>query len=259
MPGTEFLSINNAGVAVGFADLPTGGEEAIQVSNGAVGTFQMNGFQTTQAISIDDSGRVLVFAASSQPGLAGLFLRSADGLTTTPLPLPKDGYVSGLSPNGQFLVGSIGDQPFVESLVSGAVRQFSIDVPYGVHVAGINDSGTIVGRSIAYMTGGLEQAFVLQPDGSYQVFDVPGGHNTAAEGINDEGAIVGEYGGSEEEDDGPHGFIAEPESATVPEPRFAGLLALFTGALWIAARRRSRPTRYWISNGCHTWLAPPEP
>lgn len=239
---TELLSINNAGVAVGFADLPTGAE-AIQVSNGAVGTVQMNGLQATQAISIDDSGRMLVFAASSQPGSAGLYLRSADGLTATPLPLTKDGYVSGLSPNGQFLVGSIGDQPFVESLVSGAIQQFDVPAGYGVHSSAMNDAGSVVGYTIAYRGIPFPQdGFVLGPDGTSQMVAFPGAGSTIAFGINDEGAIVGEYGGGEEH--GPYGFIAEPEFATVPEPHFAALVALFTGALWAAARRRSRPTRY---------------
>ena len=79
----------------------------------------------------------------------------------------------------------------------------TIDVPgiYDTQAFGINAASQIVGQ---YLLHGL----LLDVDGSYTIFDVPGAANgTVAYGINDAGQIVGYYldaAGTF------HGFLATP-------------------------------------------------
>ncbi len=231
-PSTELAAINNGGIAVGSAAVSASVYEGIQLSNGSISTFRVNGLDQTEPISIDDSGRMLL-AAYSQPGPAIYFLRSADGLTETPLNFPANGGPSGLSPNGQLLVGTSGGEPLVESIQSGVVQQFTVSSVAGVTATGVNDAGAIVGYTNSYRGVQSQQAFVIQPDGTVQTLLFPAAAYTLAFGISDSGVIVGEYSG----DGGSGAFIAQPELTAIPEPSFAGLVALFAGTLVVVELR----------------------
>lgn len=148
--------------------------------------------------------------------------------------------LSGINNGGQ-IVGTYTDAAGVHGFIRSATGVFTtIDDPNAnpgtTSVDGINNLGVIVGT---FTDSSGFHSFIRSSDGSmYTTVDYPSGFVTDARGINDNGDIVGSYVTSLTAGQ-MLGFIATPESSTVPEP--ASLCLFLAGlAAFACVRRRQR-------------------
>jgi uncharacterized membrane protein len=148
---------------------------------------------------------------------------------------------SGINNLGQ-IVGSYTDAAGFHGFIRSPTGVFTtIDDPNAnpgtTNVNGINNLGMIVGTFND--SSGLH-SFIRSADGSmYMTIDDPNGVATEIFGVNDSGDIVGFYTTSLT---GGHqlGFIATPESSTVPEPAsFALCLIGLAGIACFHHRQRN--------------------
>jgi probable HAF family extracellular repeat protein len=84
-----------------------------------------------------------------------------------------------------------------------------------VAALGINNSGEIVGVFRDLSSNLNYQGFLLDQNGTFTTINVPGATFTQANGINDEGQIVGQFGG---QDGKTYAFLAIPSSCMTNLP-----------------------------------------
>jgi len=148
---------------------------------------------------------------------------------------------SGINNLGQ-IVGSYTDAAGFHGFIRSPTGVFTtIDDPNAnpgtTSVNGINNLGMIVGT---FTDSSGFHSFIRSADGSmYTTIDYPSGFVTNARGINDNGEIVGSYITSLTAGQ-MLGFIATPESSTVPEPAsFALFVAGLAGIACFHRRQRN--------------------
>ena len=231
------------------------------------GTFAAQGYlrSTTGAYSIiadptnpNNSGPAAIndfglmvggYADPSNPAFGHGFLRDSGGAFVTiddpNMAANSHGnqftQLSGITNGGQ-IVGSYTDAAGFHGFLRSPTGVFTtIDDPSAnpgtTSVNGINNLGVIVGT---FTDSSGFHSFIRSADGSmYTTIDYPTGFVTNARGINDNGDIVGSYETSLTAGQ-MRGFIATPESSTVPEPEsFALFLAGLTGIACVRRRQRT--------------------
>jgi uncharacterized membrane protein len=226
---TEAYAINNAGSVAGDYTDASGEHGFLRTAGGMITTFDIPSAATVEAIEvrhIDSSGALAGTFIDSNIVAHGFF-RAADG-TITIIDDPKasmagrDGtVVTGANDNGEIVgnykTGSLG--PSHSFLRSAAGTYSEFDPPNtqgpGSSAAGINDTGTIVGE---YGDANLvRHGYLRRPNGSFVTLDDPDaaavsgrGANpivnlgTEPLGINDSGAVIGDYSDANGER---HGFL----------------------------------------------------
>jgi hypothetical protein len=218
--GTYPMSINASMVVTGYYSVSaTVTRGFLRAADGTITTFSVrNGVQTVPE-SINDAGEITGFYEDAGGYPLG-FLRNADGqvitfdtscapqyssvsgncLSSLPVSINAFGLIGGIHPI-EPLDASIG---FIRSR-AGAITSFAYSpTMHGLPtiLTGLNASGAAVGYYSATdftpdATGDLT-SFLLHPDGYLDQFSVPVdepyfSESTAAESINDAGAIAGTY------------------------------------------------------------------
>ena len=184
-----------------------------------------SGVGLTYAYGINNSGQVSGYYFDSTLGVDGIcygFLRSADGKTFTPVNYTSATFTqpSGISNNGQVTGIYRGDDHLMHGFVRSAGGTFTkFDHPsgvFGTYGQGINNSGQVAGYYLD--DSNMNHGFVRSADGTqFTPIDYPTAAfsgtiiGTRAQGINDNGQVVGYFMDSSGK---AHGFIATPTGAT---------------------------------------------
>jgi hypothetical protein len=210
--------------------------------DGTFTTIDVPGSFSTLVFCIDDGGAVTGEFLDANNFARG-FLRATDGtFTTFEAPGAGGGSFSGTLPRWINAAGVVAGFFTDTSSVNHGFQRATdgtltvLDAPgsgtiagSGTQSFGINTSGAITG--IVY-TGTQNHSFLRATDGTYTVFDPTGtgGHGSGAVGINDNGAIVGNYTDSNLI---LHGYLRDADGTftTIDDPNAAKGTPLSVGTI----------------------------
>jgi len=173
-------------LVAGAALAATSGSNAAQAVVYSFQTIDVPGGQFTEAAGINDAG--VIAGSFGNAGHTEGFVRSVNGTITPFLINGSSPSVGGINNLGQ-IVGTLpGSLGFIRN-ADGSFVTFAL--PVGGAALDINNSGAVVGYS---QSGGVTLGFIRNPDGSFLTIDDPASSlNTVAQGINNHGAIVGNF------------------------------------------------------------------
>ena len=206
--GTLAFAINASGSAGGYyADSNDFFHSYIRASNGALTEFDPPNSIGSDVFCMNDSGAVAggLLDVNGDHG----FVRSADGAFSVIDPTGNASGVTLVIPaqinSGGVVVGYYLD---LNGVNHGFLRDSSgaitiLDAPGagtmshgGTDITDINTDGVMVGGiGLGNVNGVVDttHSFMLAANGTYTFFEPPGAVSSLAEGINDNGVIVGEY------------------------------------------------------------------
>jgi hypothetical protein len=205
--GTNVFAINASGNASGYyADSNSILHSYIRTSNGTLTEFDPPNSIGSDAFCIDDSGAVAggLLDANGDHG----FVRGADGTFSVIDPTGTASEVKVVIPSQINSGGAVaGYYTDTNSVYHGFLRDSSgaitiLDAPgagtvadTGTEIADLNTDGVMVGGIAVGVVNGVNttHSFMRAADGTYTFFDPPQAVSSFAEGINDNGVIVGEY------------------------------------------------------------------
>jgi hypothetical protein len=193
---TELYGINDLGQMVGET-----GAHAFVITNGVLSFLDIGaGPQTASgATDINNKGDIVGFRRDPPDFVQKGFVKTADGtLYTVVYPGIRHDTMSGINVDG-LAVGSaadgFGDVTFTWTPATGPVPVPEFPGGYGTSLAGINNAKVAVGTfaSPGDPSGG---SFIrpLTRGGRPSRFACPNASSVGLLGINDQGAVVGEYG-----------------------------------------------------------------
>jgi hypothetical protein len=249
---TTATAINASGTIVGiFVAAGLYEHSFILTSDGTLNTFDPPGAEGSATTCINDAGT----AAGGYIDVNGAhgFIRANDGtFTSVDIPGIPANQVQIVAPNQINASGTVaGSYRDSGGVYHGFVRTPDgtitvLDAPgagttagLGTYIWDINSSGSIVGLTMVTPVGGVNtsHSFVRAADGTYTTFDPPGAgaNGSLADGINDNGAIVGLYVDSSVV---AHGYLREPDGGfTSFDAPGAAQLPESSGNLGTAPRR----------------------
>jgi uncharacterized membrane protein len=196
---TQFLSLNDQGVAVGYYQTSNGSQYGFlfdlvamnYVFVDAPGAARVAGVQITQITGVDNAGLIAGFfvdAGGAQHGFVAdsvvkvpthfAVVDGPGGGATTINAIANDGTVVG------FTTDNGANANFTRTR-SGAFTPLDLGDPAGGVANGINQAGQVVGVSHGIA--------VLIANGTKTEISIPGASASVAFGINDQGTIVGQY------------------------------------------------------------------
>lgn len=207
--GTEVAAMNGSGEAVGYYSAPSGFLHSYLISsNGTMTEFDPPNASGSSALCINDSGAIAggVIDLNGNHG----YVRTSDGTFTLIDPTGNPSGIKAVLPYGINANSAVaGVYIDASSVHHGFLRDANgtmtiLDAPgagtasnEGTEPVAINASGVIVGGINVGVINGVDttHSLIRNADGSYTVFDPPqaGAHSSFAEGINDNGVVVGEY------------------------------------------------------------------
>ena len=212
---TYFYALGNNGQAAGhFQDSDGLYHGVVLDENGELRQYDFPGAVQTEIYGISDATGALtgnyIDASGIRRGFSGDEIIEAPGAPET--------YAYFVDASGR-MVGSYID---AEGIYHPYMRQqsgrfISLDLPQAAmfeffFVHGINDVGTLVGRS--KRIGGIVRTSVGSLQHGLQALQFPGSVSTDGWNINQDGSVVGHY---ESADGRVHGFIARPAAKAVSE------------------------------------------
>jgi hypothetical protein len=251
IPGFLGAGINNRGEVV----WNTSQGAVIREPDGSVNTITKrvaNSFIT----GINDSDKIVGFVSGFQQmclfGSNCSFVSDLDGNNATFFQLALETKAFAINDNGQTTGTTHNSELGFERNADGSSELFKYACSIGLSCSpsfqdiglGINSLGQIAGAEGAYILCSAfpgycppgvtflpAQGFVMQPDGSFTIFNYPGASKTILTGIDDKGDVVGQY------------FMADGSSggffvATVPEPSGVILLGSMLVAVGVSIRRK---------------------
>ncbi len=210
---TYFYALGNNGVAAGHYEDSEGLYHGVILGeDGVLRQYDFPNAVETEIYGISDATGNLtgnfIDASGVRRGFSGETIVEAPGASET--------YAYFINASGR-MVGSYIDadgvyHPYMRSL---AGRVISLDLPQAAtfeyfFVHGINDVGTLVGRS--KRIGGVPRTSVGSLQHGLKALKVPGSVSTDGWNINQDGSVVGYYDSA---DGRRHGFIARPTTKAV--------------------------------------------
>ncbi len=209
---TYFYALGNNGQAAGHYEDSDGLYHGVVLENGEMREYKFPGAVETEIYGISDATGALtghyIDASGIRRGFSGDVIIESPGAPET--------YAYFVNASGR-LVGSYVDtegvyHPFMRQ---GSGRFISLDLPEAAmfeffFVHGINDVGTLIGRS--KRIGDVVRTSVGSLQHGLSPLLFPGSVSTEGWNINQDGSVVGHY---ESADGRTHGFIARPAAKAV--------------------------------------------
>jgi len=206
--GTEVVAMNGPGEAVGYYSDGQFLHSFMISSQGTLTQFDPPNASGSSALCINDNGAIAggVIDINGNHG----YIRASDGTFSLIDPTGNPTQVSEVLPyqinTGGAVAGSFVDSSMIHH---GFLRDSNgtitiLDAPgagsaanEGTELVDMNASGVIVGGiNVGVVNGvGTTHSVIRSAGGNYTVFDPPqsGAHTSFANGINDNGVVVGEY------------------------------------------------------------------
>jgi len=207
--GTEVTAMNASGEATGYYSDPQGILHSFTLTaGGTLMEFDPPNSTGSDAFSINDDGAVAggVLDANGSHG----FVRALDGTYTLFDPTGNASQVRSVFPTRINASGQIAGYYFDTNTVhhgffrdaNGTITLFDATgagtaSTEGTYAFDMNTSGVIVGGVTTGIAGGLatSHSYIRNSDGTFTEFDPPtaGVNGSIADGINDNGVILGEF------------------------------------------------------------------
>ena len=216
-PGSEetrFYALGNNGNAAGHYQDSEGLYHGVVLENGELRQYDFEGAVQTEIYGISDATGALTGNYTDADGVR----RGFSGETIVEAPGAAETYADFVNASGR-MVGSYVD---VEGIYHAYVRNqdgrfISLDLQSAAKLEyfflhGINDAGTIVGRTKP--VGEVPRTYVGTLRRGLEQVKFPGSVSTEGWNINQDGSIVGHYDSA---DGRRHGFIARPTTEPVPD------------------------------------------
>lgn len=225
---TVAQGIDSDGDVVGFFNAPnTGGHSYIRTADGTITTFDATFGGNSAALSINNSG--VIAGAIIGPNTGRGYLYTLNGTLTPFDPTGNAAQVLAVFPERINASGAVaGDYVDLGGVHHGFTRDAGGTItildapgagtaaPEGTELDDINASGTVIGGISVGLVGGVDATHSVMhtADGTYTVFDPPqaAGVSSFANGINDSGAVVGTYRGT---DLIRHAYLLQPNGTFV--------------------------------------------
>ena len=208
---TYFYALGNSGQAAGFYEDSDGRHHGVILENGELRQYDFPNAIETEIYGISDATGTLTGNFIDASGVR----RGFSGDTIVAAPEASETYADFVNASGR-MVGSYIDadgiyHPYART---AAGRFLSFDLPQAdtfeyFFVHGINDVGTLVGRSKRLIDVPRTSVGTLQH--GLQELQFPGSVSTEGWNINQDGSVVGHYDSA---DGRRHGFIARPVGDT---------------------------------------------
>ncbi|XVS63549.1 hypothetical protein ACQPYE_35650 [Actinosynnema sp. CA-299493] len=230
LPGGDYafaVAVNEGGAVVGYGGDAGGRRQAVRWDRDGVATVLPGVGDATEATVIDDGGAVAGLAYS---GTGRRAVRWDDDVLTDLGAVPGSTYLDLRAISGRFVIGTyqaedrtsfsvrwdgtsqahaaaagalnaldadggafgrVGGTP-VRWAADGGVTTMALPAGFTAgEVARVNDRGTAAGVAI----GGTYRPLRWSPSGEVTLLPVPAGTHGFAQGVNDRGVVVGEFGG----------------------------------------------------------------
>ena len=211
---TYFYALGNDGQAAGHYEDSEGLFHGVVLEDGELSQYDFPGAVETQIYGISDATGALTGNFIDADGVR----RGFSGDTIVETPEASETYADFVNASGR-MVGSYIDTDGVYHpyMRSPAGRFISLDLPNAAKfeyffVHGINDAGTLVGRS--KKVGDIPRTSVGSLQHGLHELKVPGSVSTEGWNINQDGSVVGHYDSA---DGRRHGFIARPADEAVSD------------------------------------------
>ena len=211
---TYFFALGNNGNAAGHYQDSDGLFHGIVLENGELREYNFPGSVETEIYGISDATGVLTGNYTDADGIR----RGFSGDEIIEAPEAPNTFADFVNASGR-LVGSYIDadgiyHPYVRN---PEARFISLDLPQAAQfeyffVHGINDAGTLVGRS--KRLGDVPRTSVGSLQHGLRPLQFPGSVSTEGWNINQDGSVVGHY---DSPDGRRHGFIARPVTEAVSD------------------------------------------
>ena len=211
---TYFYALGNNGNAAGHYEDSDGLYHGVILEDGALRQYDFPGAVQTEIYGISDATGALTGNFIDASGVR----RGFSGETIVEAPGAPETYADFVNASGR-MVGSYidADGVYHPYMRSAAGRFISLDLPQAAafeyfFVHGINDVGTLVGRS--KRIGDTPRTSVGSLQHGLQELQFPGSVSTEGWNINQDGSVVGYYDSA---DGRRHGFIARPATEVVSD------------------------------------------
>ncbi len=211
---TYFYALGNNGNAAGHYEDSEGLYHGVILEDGALRQYDFPGAVQTEIYGISDATGALTGNFIDASGVR----RGFSGETIVEAPGAPETYADFVNASGR-MVGSYidADGVYHPYMRSAAGRFISLDLPQAAafeyfFVHGINDVGTLVGRS--KRIGDTPRTSVGSLQHGLQELQFPGSVSTEGWNINQDGSVVGYYDSA---DGRRHGFIARPATEVVSD------------------------------------------